>query len=147
MSTDQCMKSYEIVERFTELILEKPPSTLPKEGGTFAVDHLKVYKELRETVKPLYMSLEDNIYSMHTIVSSSGKQPKDIILTEKSFDYRSELIKQQIGEFKKIESKSVFEENHLERLRKCSKYNGNNEPIYFKMATLKIFERKDSRNY
>lgn len=146
MNPGQRMINNGMVERYAELVLQKTPEFLRKEGGTFRVDHLKSYQKLQKAIEPTTMTYEEDVFSMHTIVTSAANIPKDVSLTEASFNYPQEWIKQQIKEYEEIQNRDVFENNYLDGLRWCSKFNGNNEPAYFKMATLNINERKNSNN-
>lgn len=143
---DQRMINSGLVKRYAENVLQKSPELLRKEGGEFRVSHLELYEKLQKSVQKKKMAYADDVFNMHQIVTSGPNMPKDITLTEQSFSYPHEWIGQQIKEYEAINHRTVMEQNYLDGLRWCSKYNGDNEPVYFKMATLNINERKNSNN-
>lgn len=143
---DQRMIYNGMITRLVELITGKAVSKVLQEGGTVTVNHLKVYEKLLETTPLRHMSPEEDVNKMHAIVTGPAGSSKDLHMRKEEFDYPKDLIDKQVEELKAVESRDILEENYLEGLEQCLKYDGKSEPTYFKMATLDIRESRNQDN-
>lgn len=142
---EQRMVNNGMIDRYTQKYLKQPAASLLDLKTPFEVDHLKVYKKLQKEITPTIMPDSEDELHMRAVVNSPPDTAKDINLTDLHFDYPPEMILNQIKEYQAMTNRSVFEENFYQGLLECSKYNSQNEPVYFKMATLNVQERKNSK--
>lgn len=144
--SDQRLLFSGLVDRFIEQNAQITSAELLQRGGNFQINPSRIYENLVKAVPPRHLPEDQDVMAMHKIVKSAPGSDKDIRLLEKHFDYPKDLIQKQIEEYEAIKERDVMQQNYFEGLQDCAKYDGTNEPTYFKMATLDIRERKNTIN-
>ncbi|ODV64748.1 hypothetical protein HYPBUDRAFT_145585 [Hyphopichia burtonii NRRL Y-1933] len=114
------------------------------------LNHIKEYQQLLDSVKPRYLTDEEDIQGMYKVLrkQTDPKQSRELELPAKLFDYPETMIHNQIYFYEQkndvpVDNLPINERHYYEGLKQCSNYDSKNEPTYFKMATIRI---DDDRN-
>lgn len=146
LGSDQRLLFSDIGARFVKQSTKIPPKATHLKSDILKFNPRDVHSKLLLLVSPRHLAPEDDIMKMYQTVHSPKGSNKEIFLEEKNFDYPPRRIKEQIEEYEQIPERNVFQQNYLDGLKACSKYDNTNEPTYFKMAILDLREPQNTRN-
>lgn len=116
------------------------------EGSILNIDHTKEYVDLVKRVSARHLAAEDDVLGMYkTLHQKDKKALRELELPEKLFSYPRELVAEQIAYYEAQDKGLLLvgAQNYFEGLQESTKYDGTNEPTYFKMAVIRI---DDDRN-
>ncbi|GEQ71902.1 hypothetical protein JCM33374_g5588 [Metschnikowia sp. JCM 33374] len=145
-SSDQRLLFSGMTERFVQSVSGMDAMAALENGGTFKFNPREVYEKFSRSVYPRHLSEDADVMNMHWTVKSRAGSDKDLSLQKENFDYPKEVIQKQIEEYEAIAERDILQQNYLDGLKDCAQYNGQNEPMYFKMAVLDINERENSND-
>ncbi|GEQ71899.1 hypothetical protein JCM33374_g5585 [Metschnikowia sp. JCM 33374] len=145
-SSDQRLLYSGMTERFVQSVSGMDAMAALENGGTFKFNPREVFNNLSRSVHPRHLSDDADVMNMHWTVKSRAGSDKDLSLQKENFDYPKEVIQKQIEEYEAIAERDILQQNYLDGLKHCAQYNGQNEPMYFKMAVLDINEHENSND-
>mmetsp|Transcript_5678 Transcript_5678/g.6749 ORF Transcript_5678/g.6749 Transcript_5678/m.6749 type:complete len:811 (-) Transcript_5678:9581-12013(-) len=113
-------------------------------------DHTNELKDLLDKVTPKYLPEEEDKHNMYQILrrQKNPKASREMVLSKEMFHYPPAMISLQIEFYEHKNDIPLAEISRQERmyyegLKECSNYNDDNEPTYFKMATIRIDDDKN----
>lgn len=116
------------------------------------VRYMDQYRQLLSTVRPQYLTEEEDVRGMFQSIRApkDSKSSRELHLDQSLFEYPKEsAVKDQIFYYEtkaNLKNLTKTELTYYNSLKECSKYNDNNEPTYFKLATIRIDDDRNREN-
>lgn len=108
-------------------------------------NHLNYFDKMAKSFPARRLSKEEDVHSLHNVIDSNNGT-KMMSLGPELFSHSIQKVDNLIKELESKDDKSEPELNFLNGMKESRKYNGTNEPTYFKMPLLNIQELRNIHN-